>query len=131
METQKTSKTQLWIGRIMSGLVIAFMLFDAIIKFIKPEMVIQTTSQLGYKEHHIIVMGLCALIPTILYAIPRTSIFGAVLLTGHLGGAIATHLRVDNPLFGFTLFPVYIGILMWGGIWLRDEQLRSIFPFKK
>jgi hypothetical protein len=132
METTKISTSRLWTGRIMSGLVILFMLFDATMKFLKPPVVITTTvDELGYAEHHIILIGFFALIPTILYAIPRTSVLGAVLLTAYFGGAIATHLRVDNPLFGYTLFPVYIAILMWGGIWLRDERLRSVLPFKK
>jgi hypothetical protein len=132
METHKISKTQLWTGRIMSWFVILFMLFDAVIKFVKPPVVIETTvNVLGYAEHHIVLHGFLGLIPTILYIIPRTSILGAVLLTAHLGGAIASNLRVDSPVFSHILFPVYIGILMWGGIWLRDEQLRNIFPFKK
>src|SRR5688500_3100845 len=100
METNKISTSRLWTGRIMSGFVILFMLFYAIIKFFKPPVVIQTTvAELGYAEHHILLHGLFALIPTILYIIPRTSVLGAVLLTAHLGGAIASHLRVDNPVF--------------------------------
>lgn len=131
METQ-ISKSRLWTGRVMSIFVILFLVFDGVMKFIKPEVVVQTTvNELGYAEHHILLMGFLVLIPTLLYAIPRTSILGAVLLTGYFGGAIATHLRIDNPLFSHTLFPVYFGILMWGGIWLRDERLRAIFPVKK
>jgi len=115
----------------MSGLAILFLLFDAILKFVNPPAVVQTTvNELGYAQHHIFVLGVLGLAVTILYMIPQTSILGAVLLTGFLGGAIATHLRVDNPLFSHLLFPVYIGILVWGGIWLRDERLIKIFPFK-
>ena len=132
MNTNTISKTQLWTGRIMSSLVILFMLFDAVLKFIKPEAVIQTTiHELGYQEHHILIHGLLALIPTILYAIPRTSVLGAVLLTAHLGGAIASHMRVDNPLFSHLLFPVFVAILMWGGIWLRDNRLQKMIPLKQ
>ena len=132
METAAISKSRLWTGRVMSWFAILFLLFDATLKFIKPPAVIETTvNELGYAEHHIIVMGILGLSVTILYLIPKTSILGAVLLTGYLGGAIATHLRVDNPLFSHMLFPVYIGILVWGGIWLRDERLRALFPFKK
>lgn len=132
METNKISKSRLWTGRIMSLLVILFLIFDATLKFLKPAEVVQTTvNELGYADHHIIVMGFLVLIPTILYAIPTTSVLGAVLLTAYFGGAIATHVRVDNPLFSHTLFPVYFAILMWGGIWLRDERLRSLLPFKK
>ena len=127
---ENTSKTRLWISRIMSGLVILFLLMDAIMKFVKPEEVITTAvNELGYQEHHIVIMGVILLISTVLYAIPKTSVLGAILLTGYLGGAIATHFRVDNPLFSHQLFPVYFGILLWGGLWLRNEKLRSIFPF--
>lgn len=116
----------------MSGLVILFMVFDSILKFVKPPEVIQTTvNELGYGAHHILTIGLLALIPTVLYAIPKTSVLGAVLLTAYLGGAIASHLRVDNPLFSHTLFPVYIAVLLWGGLWLRGQRLRSLVPFKK
>jgi hypothetical protein len=132
METQSISKSHLWTGRIMSGVVIVFMLFDAITKFTRPEPVIQATvNELGYQEHQLLVIGFSALIGTILYAFPRTSLLGAVLLTGHLGGAIASNLRVDKPLLSNTLFPVYLAVLMWGGIWLRDKGLRNLFPFKK
>jgi hypothetical protein len=132
METQSISKSRIWTGRIMSGLVIVFMLFDAITKFIQPEPVIQSTvNELGFQDHHLFIMGLSGLIGTILYAFPATSILGAVLLTGHFGGAIASNLRVNEPLLSNTLFPVYLAVLMWGGIWLRDKQLQNLFPFKK
>jgi hypothetical protein len=105
----------------MSGFVVLFLTFDIVMKFMKPDEVITTTvNELGYQEHHIATMGILLLISTILYVIPKTSILGAVLLTGYLGGAIATHLRVDNPLFSHLLFPVYFGILLWGGLWLRN-----------
>jgi hypothetical protein len=131
METKTISKSRLWTGRIMSGLVILFMLFDAIIKLIPPsEEVKVAINQLGYSEHHIVIIGLSALFSILLYTIPRTSVLGAVLLTAHFGGAIATHVRVDNPLFSHTLFPIYIGILMWGGLWLRDQRLQKLLPIK-
>ena len=114
----------------MSGLVILFMAFDAVFKFFKSQEAIQGSAELGYGEHHLVAMGIMALIPTILYAIPTTSVLGAVLLTGYFGGAIATHFRVDNPLFSHTLFPVYLAILMWGGIWLRDGRLTKVFPMR-
>ena len=129
MSTNMISKPQLLTGRIISGLVILFMLFDAAIKFIKPAEVIQTTvNELGYAEHHILIHGILALTVTLLYAIPRTSILGAILLTAHLGGAIASNLRVDNPIFSNTLFPVYVGILAWLGLWLRNIELRRLVP---
>ncbi|PWA12859.1 hypothetical protein DCC39_04240 [Pueribacillus theae] len=128
---QTISKSRLWTTRIMSGLVILFMLFDSISKFFKPASVVDGTLTLGYSEHHLSVLGTLGLISAILYMIPRTTVLGAVLLTGYFGGAIATHVRLDNPLFTYILFPVYLAIFAWGAIWLRDENLRNLFPFKK
>jgi len=119
-------------GWTMSGFVILFLLFDAVIKFFMPPAVVQTTvNELGFQIHHIGIIGITGLVSVVLYAIPRTAVLGAVLIMGQLGGAIAAHVRVDNPLFSHTLFPVYIGILMWGGLWLRMPALRSLFPFIK
>ena len=127
METTNTSKSRLWTGRIMSGLVILFMLFDGAIKFMLTDEAIKASiDSLGYAEHHLPIMGILALVCTTLYIIPATSVLGAILLTGYFGGAIATHVRVDNPLFSHTLFPIYLAILMWGGIWLRNERLRRV-----
>jgi hypothetical protein len=131
MKEQKITGTKLWIGRIISWIVILFMLFDAVSKFLKPEPVIQVTvNELGYQEHHIVIIGFLGLISTILYGIPRTSILGAIILTAFYGGAVASNLRIDNPLFSHTLFPVYIAILMWLGLWLRDNRLKSILEHK-
>ena len=128
METTSISKSRLWTGRIMSGIVILFMLFDSIFKFVGPEEILKASNdQLGYGAHPLPVMAILALIATILYVIPATSVLGAVLLTGYFGGAIATHVRVDNPLFSHVLFPVYLAILMWGGLWLRDQRVRRAF----
>lgn len=125
------SKTRLWISYIMSGLVILFMLMDSIMKFVKPAEVIEGSIALGYAEHHLAIMGVLGLISTLLYLFPRTSVLGAILLTGYFGGAIATHLRLDNPLFTHTLFTVYFGILVWGGLWLRNPKLRELFPVRQ
>jgi hypothetical protein len=126
MVTTTSSKATIWISRFMSGLVILFMLADSIFKFIAPAEVVQGTIDLGYASHHMAVMGVLGLLAIVLYAIPRTAVLGAILLTGYFGGAIATHLRLDNPLFSHILFPVYLGILAWGGLWLRDERLRKL-----
>ncbi|MHA4808453.1 DoxX family protein [Flavitalea flava] len=132
METTTIPKAQLWTGRIMSGIVILFMLFDAIIKFLKtPQVIDATVKELGFKEHHILLMAFLSLIPALLYMIPRTAVLGAVLLTGLYGGAITANLRVDNPLFSHNLFPVYLGILMWGGIWLRSPKLQALLPVNR
>ena len=129
-ENETVSKKKLWSGRIISILVILFLLFDGITKLLKIDEVVKATVQLGYPENIIPVIGVVLLICTIIYLIPRTSVFGAVLLTAYLGGAVATNLRISNPLFSNTLFPVYIGILLWAGIFLQDNNLKEIIPFK-
>lgn len=125
------SKSARWTSYIMSGLVILFMLLDSIMKFIKPPEVVEGTLALGYSAHHLPVIGALGLISTLLYAFPRTSVLGAILLTGYFGGAVATHIRLDNPLFTHTLFTVYFGIFVWGGLWLRNIKLRELFPMTK
>ena len=124
------SKPKLWTSYVMSGLVILFMLFDSIMKFVKPPEVVEGTLALGYGQEHLAIIGILGLISTLLYAFPRTSILGAILLTGYFGGAVATHLRLNNPLFSHTLFTVYFGILTWGGLWLRNRSLRELFPIQ-
>jgi hypothetical protein len=126
-----TSKTQLWISYVMSGLVILFMLMDSIMKFVKPQAVIDGTVALGFAEQHLPIIGALGLISTLLYAFPRTSILGAILLTAYFGGAVATHVRLNNPLFSHTLFTVYFGILIWGGLWLRNIKLRELLPVRQ
>ena len=125
------SKTQRWTSYVMSGLVILFMLADSIFKFIQPKEVVEGTLALGFAEHHLPIIGTLGLISTLLYAFPRTSILGAILLTGYFGGVVATHLRLDNPLFSHTLFTVYFGILIWGGLWLRNSKLRELLPLRR
>ena len=123
------SKARIWTARIMGGLVIAFMLMDSIFKFIPNEQVISGTTDLGFQVHHLPVLGTLGLLSILLFAIPRTQLLGAILLTGYFGGAIATHVRLDNPLFTHILFPVYLAVLAWGSIWLKNDQLRRlIFP---
>jgi len=133
MNAQPTpiSKARLWTSRIMAAIVIFFMLFDSIFKFFPPQEVIDGTLELGFAEHHIPILGALGFISIVLYAIPRTAVLGAVLLTGYFGGTIATHLRLDNPLFTHTLFSVYLGILAWGALWLRMDLLRQLFPVRK
>lgn len=125
------SKSRLWTARVMGGLVILFMLMDSIFKFIQPEEVVQGTLELGYAEHHIAIIGALGLLSVLLYAFPRTSLLGAVLLTGYWGGAVATHVRIDDPLFTHTLVPVYMAVLAWGSLWLRDERIRNLIPIQK
>jgi hypothetical protein len=125
------SKPKLWTSYVMSSLVILFMLMDSIMKFVKPQEVIDGTLALGFAEQHLPVIGMIGLISTLLYAFPRTAVLGAILLTGYFGGAVATHLRLNNPLFSHTLFTVYFGILVWGGLWLRNSKLRELLPVRQ
>lgn len=124
------SKGRVWTARIMSGIVILFMLVDGIGKIAGPEPVVKATLELGFTERHMVVMGVLGLLSTLLYMIPRTSFLGALLLTGYMGGAMAAQLRADTPLFSNLLFPLYVAILFWGALWLRDERLRKLLSFK-
>lgn len=117
-----------WTGRVMSGLIVAFLLFDAYGKLMLLPIVISTSATLGITPDVLRSIGVIALVCAILYAIPRTSVLGAVLITGLLSGAIATHMRVHSPLFSHTLFGVYLGLLTWGGLYLRNPRLRALFP---
>jgi hypothetical protein len=125
------SKKMLWAGRIMSALPALFLLMDGVMKLVKPEPVVKATVQLGYPESVIVGLGIVLLACVILYLIPRTSVIGAILLTGYLGGAVATHVRVGDPLFTHTLFPVFFGVLLWGGLYLRDTTLRTLIPLRR
>ena len=122
-----SSKTTLWAGRIISGLATLFLLMDGVMKLSKPAPVVEATVKLGYPESIIVGLGIVLILSTVLYLIPRTAILGAVLLTGYLGGAVATHVRVGNGWFEM-LFPVIIGMLVWGGLWLRDSRLPNLLP---
>src|SRR5882762_9509438 len=129
IQTAVVSRKALWTGRIISALPILFLLMDSMMKFAKPAVVVDTTVKLGYSETVIIPLGIVLLACTVLYVIPRTSILGAILLTGYLGGAVATHVRVGEGWFPVS-FPIVMGVLIWGGLWLRDERLRAIIPLR-
>lgn len=113
-------------GWVLSGIVILFLLFDSFGKFAKPEAVVQGTTELGYPASLITPIGIILLVCTLLYCILKTTLLGAVLLTGYLGGAVATHVRVGNPLFSHVLFPIYLAILLWLGVYLRSNRLRML-----
>lgn len=125
------SNAMLWTGRILSGVVTLFLLFDGVLKFFPLEIVAETSQQLGIPVELAPMLGVILLACTLLYAWPRTALLGAVLLTGYLGGAIFTHLRVGSPLFTHLFFGVYLGLMIWGGLWLRDARLRAIFPWRQ
>lgn len=125
------SKRALWAGRILSGLAILFLTMDGVIKLVPIQAVTDSLKELGYptSDSFARFLGVVTLGCTALYAWPRTALLGAVLLTGLMGGAIATHLRLGDPLFTHTLFGVYLGLIYWGGLWLRDERVRRVMPF--
>lgn len=120
-----------WTGRVLTGLFTAFMLFDSGIKLVRLPVVAQTLEQLGYPGRLGFGIGLMEAAFLLLYLIPRTAVLGALLMTGVLGGAVASHLRLSNPLFSHILFGVYLGAIMWGGLWLRDPRLRATLPVRR
>jgi hypothetical protein len=131
MTTETTSKPMLWTGRVFSGLFVLFILMDLTMKFIGRPEVAQSMTQLGWPTHLSITLAVLLSVCLVLYLIPQTAILGAVLFTGYLGGAMATHLRVGSPLFSHVLFSIYVALFMWGGLWLRDARLRSLFPLRR
>jgi hypothetical protein len=132
-QTAPVPSGALWTGRVLSGIIILFMIFDGVIKLPPLDVVTQTMVPLGWPADVNVarLLGVIGLISTALYALPRTSVLGAILLTGYLGGAIATNMRVGSPLFSHTLFSVYLGIILWGGLYLRDPRVRALIPFSE
>jgi len=125
------TRGQLWAGYIVSALPALFLLMDAVGKLIRPAAVVEGPVSLGYPESVILPLGVTLLVCTVLYIVPQTAVLGAILLTGYLGGAVATHVRLGNPLFTHTLFPVYLGIFIWLGLYFRDTRLRALIPIRK
>src|ERR1700682_1541439 len=129
-QVARVSKGRVWASRILSAIPVVFLLMDSVIKLLKPAFVVEATIKLGYPASIAPGLGILLLLCTLLYLIPRTSILGAILLTGYLGGAVATHVRVGAPLFSHILFPTYLAIMLWGGLYLRDQRLRALIPLK-
>src|SRR5437879_5266821 len=127
------SRPARWLGRVLSGLVIIFLLFDGAIKLVPWPIVTETMDKMGYgsSENLARSLGIITVVCTVLYSVPPTSILGAILLTGYLGGAMASHVRIGSPLFTHTLFGLYLGLMVWGGLWLRDPTLRNLIPFRR
>ena len=125
-----SSKKSVWVGRVLSGLVVLFLIPDGIIKFVKPAPVVDAFAHLGWPLSLANSIGVLLLVCTAIYVLPTTSILGAILLTGYLGGAVATHLRAGDPLFSHVLFPTYLGALLWLGLYLRDSRLRALIPLR-
>lgn len=130
-ETQVTGRKMVVAGWVVSGLVGAFLAMSASFKFVTPDIVRETMSGLGWPAHHDLMIGIIETVCVILYLVPRTAVLGAVLETALLGGAVATNVRVDNPLFSHELFGVYLGVLVWGGLWLRDARVRALLPLRR
>jgi hypothetical protein len=120
------SNKRLWTGRVISGFAIAFLIFDTVIKLLRLGPAMEGTTQLGYPASAVMVIGIIEAVCLAAYAFPRTAVLGAVLLTGYLGGAVATHLRIGSPLPSHTLFPLYVAALIWGGLYLRDTRLGAL-----
>src|SRR2546427_10113366 len=130
IQTAPVSRKRLWAGRILSALPTLFLLLDGVAKLVKPAPVVEGTVKLGYPETVIVPLGIVLLTCTVLYVIPRTSVLGAILLTGYLGGATATHVRIGDPFYNL-LPPIVLGVLVWRGLYLRDARLRDLLPLKR
>ncbi len=129
--TLSVGKKSVAIGFILTALVGLFLTFDTVIKVLMLAPAVQGTMQLGYRADSVLWIGMIELVCVVLYFVPRTSVLGALLLTGYLGGAIATHVRVGSPLLSHTLFPIYVALLLWGGLYLREPRLRELVPFRR
>ena len=125
------SKKMLWTGRIVSWVIAALLLLDAVMKVLQVPQVMEGTVKVGYPAGTVRPIGIILLLCLICYVIPRTSVLGASLLTGYLGGAVATNVRISTPLFSYTLIPMYVGVLVWGGLFLQDEGVRALIPLQK
>jgi hypothetical protein len=126
-----SSKTAVVTGRILSGLAAAFLVFDSVGKLLRVQPVVEGTASLGYPVSVIFPLGVTLLTCVFVYLMPRTAVLGALLLTGYLGGAVATHVRVGSPVFSHVLFPTYVAALLWGGLMLRDSRLRAFLPVRR
>jgi len=125
--TAPVSKKMIWAGRIMSALPVLMLLLSGVMKLVKPVAVVEGFVRLGYPESLTVGIGIVELACAALYVVPRTSVLGAILLTAYLGGATATHVRIGEPFF----MPILLGVLVWGGLFLRDERLRALLPLRQ
>ena len=124
-------KSTLVAGYVLTALVALFLTFDTVLKVFAMAPAMEATTALGYPAAAVVPIGLVELVCLVLFLVPRTDILGAILLTGHLGGAIATHVRVGSPLLSHTLFPIYVAALIWGGLYLREARLRELLPLRR
>ncbi|MGH7602823.1 MAG: DoxX family protein [Gemmatimonadaceae bacterium] len=124
------SKRRIWAGRIISGLATAFMIFDAVVHISRSPAVVEGFTKAGFSLSLLVPLSIIELICIALYVTPRTAVLGVILLTGYLGGAVATNVRMGMPMFTYILAPVYIAVLLWLGLWLRDDRVRSLIPLR-
>ena len=125
-QTAPVSKKMLWAGRVVSALPVLMLLMSGVMKLVKPDFVVDSFRDLGWPESLALCLGILEISCTVVYLIPRTSVLGAILLTGYLGGATATHVRIGDPFFA----PIILGVLVWLGLFLRDSRLRALFPLR-
>ena len=130
MTVESSAKKRSIAGYVLTGLVAAFLTFDTVMKLLQLAPAVQGTTELGYPARTVVVIGAIEFVCLVLYLVPRTSVLGALVLTGYLGGAIATHVRVGSPLVSHTLFPIYVALMVWGGLYLRESRLRELLPFR-
>jgi hypothetical protein len=130
MTVESSAKKRSIAGYVLTGLVAAFLTFDTVMKLLQLAPAVQGTTELGYPAGTVVAIGAIELVCLVLYLVPRTSVLGALVLTGYLGGAIATHVRVGSPLPTHTLFPIYVALMVWGGLYLRESRLRELLPFR-
>jgi len=130
MTVQSSAKKRSIAGYALTAFVALFLTFDTVMKVLQLAPAMQGTIELGYPASTVLTIGLIELVCLVLYLVPRTSVLGALVLTGYLGGAIATHVRVGSPLPTHTLFPIYVALMVWGGLYLRESRLRELLPFR-
>jgi len=128
---RRSTRTTTNVGYVCTGLAALFLAFDTVLKVLRLGPAVEGTTALGYPAESVQWIGFIELVCLVLYLVPRTSVLGGLLLTGYLGGAVATHVRISNPLFTHTLFPIYVALALWGGLYLREKRLRALLPLKQ
>jgi hypothetical protein len=131
IRTGPSSNKRIWAGRIVSALPVLFLLFDGTIHIMRIPAVVAGFAQAGFPISTAVPLGIIEIVCIILYVLPRTSVLGAILLTGYLGGAVATNVRQQLPMLGYVLAPVYVAVFLWGGLWLRDDRVRALVPLSR
>ena len=126
----RSARTSAKIGLVCSGLAVLFLTFDTVLKVLRLGPAVEGTISLGYPANSVQWIGIVELVCLVLYVVPRTSVLGGLMLTGYLGGAVATHVRISSPLFTHVLFPVYVALLLWGGLYLREKRLQDLVPLR-